>query len=351
MTQSSTVELHRWLSHQTWPDCKSVLQTSLETAYRHPYGFIVCRTRIDLFPGWQIRVHIWDRDRTDRGDAISEMLVHSHGWDLASTIVIGALTETRYIVSEQLYSPDEIFEVSSTYGVGRSSLIATGRAARHEVRDTFLRTETDDVYTVPAGQFHSTERGPEGTTVTLVATALGSHTPSYVIAPAATAVKMNERERVDNVESMMVRLDEAYERRSSLHTDAWASFVFLQRHDERILMLRTSRSPQLWTPPGGRSEASDAAPIDTAIRELHEEIGLDVDKSRLVPLGSSPRDVGTGDVHFWWLSVGDITLDLQHEEIHEATWWSPADLPSLETWPATHRYFERLISNGIPPAF
>ena len=60
------------------------------------------------------------------------------------------------------------------------------------------------------------------------------------------------------------------------------------QHEDEPTVLITKRNPDIshpghWVFPGGRADVSDSGPIDTALREAHEEIGLD--RSRVDLLG------------------------------------------------------------------
>jgi 8-oxo-dGTP pyrophosphatase MutT (NUDIX family) len=68
--------------------------------------------------------------------------------------------------------------------------------------------------------------------------------------------------------------------------------------------------------PGGKAEPDDADPLATALREAHEEIGLD--PSLVVPLGSlDPYLTGTGFTVTPVIGLVDpgLTLTLDHNEV------------------------------------
>ncbi|MFE7935554.1 NUDIX hydrolase, partial [Streptomyces sp. NPDC057456] len=65
----------------------------------------------------------------------------------------------------------------------------------------------------------------------------------------------------------------------------------------------------------------DDTPLDTARREVREELGIDLDAREMISLGCLPRDEGPGKIHAW-VCVRDFPVrpDVQEEEIHEVRW-------------------------------
>lgn len=98
-----------------------------------------------------------------------------------------------------------------------------------------------------------------------------------------------------------------------------------------LLFIRRAEAPgDPWSGhmglPGGRVEAGDPSPLETALRETREEVGLDLDElgrplGRLsevrthLPLGSVPHSV----VPFAFSVDGDPAL-APNEEVQEALW-------------------------------
>ena len=112
--------------------------------------------------------------------------------------------------------------------------------------------------------------------------------------------------------------------------------------DLEVLLLRRSRKlsafPGAWVFPGGVTEprdhteddppSSQTAARNTAVRELKEETGLDIDAATLVPLSRwtapemMPRRFDT------WYFLGEAATDavrIDHREIHDHRWTSPDD--------------------------
>ncbi|WP_084533098.1 NUDIX hydrolase [Nocardia fusca] len=314
-------------------------------SYIHPYGFAVFRTAVDLFQGWQIRVHIWLKRELHLPCDIRESLIHSHGWDLHSSVVVGSLSEVTFDVSFEASSSLQIFEVKSSYGVGESTLSATGERIDVKATSHLERHRSDPVYRIPATQFHSTVRHSRELAVSVVATQLNSGAPSYVVAPTGREIIQNRRIEITDADSIIRTADSRY-RLETGNSDTWASFIFIQRADESVLMLKTIRNPRLWMPVGGRNDPEDIDPADTALRELTEEVSVRASAKSLEHLEVTNRDVGTGNIHFWRLKVENIeSLTIPRDEIADAQWFSLNELDRIELFPATRRALLKLRHN------
>jgi ADP-ribose pyrophosphatase YjhB (NUDIX family) len=122
-----------------------------------------------------------------------------------------------------------------------------------------------------------------------------------------------------------------------------ASVALLRRHD--VLLIRRGRPPSegLWTLPGGRLEPGET-PERCAVREIREELGLDVHALRPVRvLRHGPFEL---QVFATQAFEGEITPD--RTEIRDWRWVRPHQLTALATTPgldavvaAVFRMFER----------
>lgn len=110
-------------------------------------------------------------------------------------------------------------------------------------------------------------------------------------------------------------------------------------HAGRVLMLRQSYQPR-WTFPGGGIEAGERAE-DAAVRELREEIGLDVEVGEL-RASIAPSYVFSGrrdTVQFFRLDCDrEPTLVLDQREIVEARWFTLTDARRLPIAPHLRDY-------------
>ncbi|TCC16312.1 NUDIX hydrolase [Kribbella sindirgiensis] len=75
-----------------------------------------------------------------------------------------------------------------------------------------------------------------------------------------------------------------------------AAYVIVRRGDEVLLLLRanTGYMDGHWAVPAGHVEHGESV-LAAAVRELKEEVGLDVDAADLVPVTAMHRTGGNGD--------------------------------------------------------
>lgn len=119
-----------------------------------------------------------------------------------------------------------------------------------------------------------------------------------------------------------------------------AAIVRVEKAGKILLARHVQRIPDLWTCLAGYVELGESLE-DCVRREVREEAGLEVDDVRYV--GSQhwpyPNQMMVGFVAQW--KAGE--LKLQPEELAEARWFDPADLPQIP--PAGSMAF-RLIRGG-----
>ena len=85
------------------------------------------------------------------------------------------------------------------------------------------------------------------------------------------------------------------------------------------------KHPLMWECTGGSILAGEDS-IDGAIREVKEELGIDIDKSTGVLLGSTLRYYPNyPDILDVWLFTSDVSIDevkVQEEEVNDVMWAS-----------------------------
>ncbi len=132
---------------------------------------------------------------------------------------------------------------------------------------------------------------------------------------------------------------------------AAVAIVRARATDSILLMRRTEREEDPWSGhwayPGGRAEAFDADPLQTALRELHEECGLALDATCLLralePLPARRRRPPYIVVAPFLLHVQDeLPTTIDPEEAAEAVW-----MP-LSEWRDPLRHRLRAVPN-MPP--
>lgn len=123
---------------------------------------------------------------------------------------------------------------------------------------------------------------------------------------------------------------------------AAATVVLVRDADDGMQALLVRRSSDLafaggaWVFPGGRLESSDAVGMLTeqdvarraAVRETHEETGLALDESTLVPLAHWLGPPGASKRYATWFYLApapSTAVEVDHREILDATWIRPSD--------------------------
>ncbi len=114
-----------------------------------------------------------------------------------------------------------------------------------------------------------------------------------------------------------------------------AAYVIVRRGDEVLLLLRanTGYMDGRWAVPAGHVEHGESA-VAAAVRELKEEVGLDVDAADLVPVTAMHRTGGNGDpiderVDFFFMAskwTGEPRL-LEPEKAAGLDWYPLDKLP------------------------
>lgn len=99
--------------------------------------------------------------------------------------------------------------------------------------------------------------------------------------------------------------------------------LLIQKRNENL-----KRNPGKWAFTGGAVDTNETS-LEGAIREVKEEIGIDIKDDEIEYLLSFKREKGFVDV---WLVKKDIVIDelvLQKEEVSEAKWVSLNELIKL----------------------
>lgn len=113
-----------------------------------------------------------------------------------------------------------------------------------------------------------------------------------------------------------------------------AAAVAFVRDTERGIEVYLSRRPMhfryypgAFVFPGGRRDVDDADIRATACREVREEIGVEIDSERLVPLRNIHTSPHAGPVYhmltFAYAVEGEFKTSLNDEEVDEEIWIAP----------------------------
>lgn len=288
-----------------------------ERAYRHPYGFYVLRLRVPQVAPWKIRLHIWpdaiDAYEYVHANGSEGRLLHSHGWDLLSLVLSGALDESSYTLRHASVGAFVDYTATSQGAAQVSKL--TPLSQRLDIQDIARTTRgpSDGVYLIRAGQVHNTM--PAESSLSLVATNQLDGQTSHIFVNGTDDVEIAQP--TPDLETDFDSLNRLYAH-SELPQN-WSSFVFLTAQ-EKVLLLRAVARPEQWHPVGGRREAEDSSPLSTLIREVREEIGIALDAALISWLEHSPADEGDGIACFWQMETDPVAFKFPHAEILEIKW-------------------------------
>jgi 8-oxo-dGTP pyrophosphatase MutT (NUDIX family) len=135
-------------------------------------------------------------------------------------------------------------------------------------------------------------------------------------------------------------------RESTKHPSRNVAVVGIFDATNRILLVRTKRFPDHWQPVGGGMKPMDSSPIDTLIRELREEMGIEFKPQTFKPQITTNYDFGAGHVFFYVASLPpNVTPQFDAGELIEWNWFPLGSLDALNTFPATKQFFSSLKSS------
>lgn len=119
--------------------------------------------------------------------------------------------------------------------------------------------------------------------------------------------------------------------------------------DDGNILLVDHKNAQLWLPSGGHVEPEED-PRVTVVRELKEELGLDVDVQNIGPptMITVTETVGLAsghtDVSLWYVVQGDrsATLQFDESEFNEVRWFPFLQAPLQRSDPHLGRFLAKL---------
>lgn len=118
------------------------------------------------------------------------------------------------------------------------------------------------------------------------------------------------------------------------------------------VLLVDHKKAQLWLPTGGHVEPGEH-PRTTVIRELAEELGLELNEAPQAPLMLTVSEtVGTTaghtDVSLWYVLNGDrqAPLKFDTEEFYSVRWFHFDEAPMSRSDPHLSRFLSKLVLTG-----
>ncbi len=111
-------------------------------------------------------------------------------------------------------------------------------------------------------------------------------------------------------------------------------------HDDHVLLVRHTYGRRSWDFPGGTVRRREL-PIDTARREMHEELGRRIDDWQELGVLHVNADHHDDDLHMFQTSIADRHLDIDLSELAEAALVPPDDLP-----PDIGRFVNRILTQA-----
>jgi 8-oxo-dGTP pyrophosphatase MutT (NUDIX family) len=97
-------------------------------------------------------------------------------------------------------------------------------------------------------------------------------------------------------------------------------------NDDDVLLVRHTYGHRSWDLPGGTVRRREL-PIDTARREMREELGRQIDDWQELGVLFVTTDHHRDNLHMFQANIADRQLDIHLTELAEARWFRRDDLP------------------------
>jgi 8-oxo-dGTP diphosphatase len=126
------------------------------------------------------------------------------------------------------------------------------------------------------------------------------------------------------------------------------AYCLLIDFENKKMLLGHHKDSNLWLPPGGHCDQGEL-PIDTAKRELQEEIGIAAPLFLEAPIflaltkTKGLKDNGHIDVGFWYISIGDSSQShsFDQSEFKDVKWFLFDEIPEC-TDPHMKRFLKKI---------
>ncbi len=107
------------------------------------------------------------------------------------------------------------------------------------------------------------------------------------------------------------------------HTQGVKVVIF---HDNDVFLIKNSYGSYSWTLPGGNIEKNET-PESAAIREVKEEIGINLNEVHLIKKQFSDREYKKDTIFIFKSETNTIDYSIDKNEIKDAGWFHMHSLP------------------------
>jgi len=130
---------------------------------------------------------------------------------------------------------------------------------------------------------------------------------------------------------------------------ATGSAVVMMNLDGEVLVMRRAYPPHDWVLPGGNAEAGES-PLETATREVLEEMGLRIQPERLTGVYYQADHRAGEFIHFVFACKipADARIETDPAEVAEYGFFAPDGLPEPMS-PSTRRRLLDALAPEPPP--
>lgn len=153
------------------------------------------------------------------------------------------------------------------------------------------------------------------------------------------------------------KINKIVKRGDKLNDDEYHLVVNSWIKNDKGEFLITQRSPNkthplMWECTGGSAVLGEES-IDAAIREVKEELGIDVSKENAKYIGSTLRYYpNCPDILDVWLFTSNVNIEevkIQEEEVNDAMWANKEKIMELYNMGKfdANIYFEEIINNKV----
>jgi 8-oxo-dGTP pyrophosphatase MutT (NUDIX family) len=130
------------------------------------------------------------------------------------------------------------------------------------------------------------------------------------------------------------------ERRNNARRDV--AVVGLRNEHGDVLMIETRRLPGSWQPVGGGVDPEDNTPEQAAVREVKEELDIDLTLDDLTFVLAAPYEFGEGTVHCFEAKLSPAARPHFNKEILRHRWLPVPEARKLPAFRATMQFLEAL---------